>query len=275
MHPVLFQFGAIAIPSYGVLAAIGVLAALGLSHRTARVSALDPRHLWNILVLGVFAALVISRLTLIVINLSNLRAHPRWLLALALVHHPLLAAIGMGGAALAVAIYLAWAQLPMLAVADALAAPLAVGIVFEQVGALLAGSGYGIDASIPWAVTYSSTYAARWSGTPLGVALHPAQAYAALGSLLIAGVALLCPRLLSRRRPGDIAGLALIGAGIVVFLTENFRDWEGRGVVFHGRADAPQVGAVLLVLLGGILLADLKLPQGDNPPNAPSGASHG
>ena len=275
MHPVLFQFGVIAIPSYGVLAAVGVLAALALSHWTARVSALDPRHLWNILVLGVFSALVVSRLTLIVINLSNLRVHPRWLLALALVHHPLLAAIGIGGAAIAAGVYLAWARLPVLAVADALAAPLALGIVFEQLGALLAGSGYGSDASIPWAVTYSSTYAARWSGTPLGVALHPVQAYAAVGSLLIAGLAWLSRRLLPGRRTGDIAGLALIAAGIVLFLTENFRDWEGRGVVLHGRADAPQLVAVVFVLFGGVLLADLNPNPGGNPPATPSGALHG
>ena len=187
MHPVLFQFGVIAIPSYGVLAAVGVLAALALSHWTARVSALDPRHLWNILVLGVFSALVVSRLTLIVINLSNLRVHPRWLLALALVHHPLLAAIGIGGAAIAAGVYLAWARLPVLAVADALAAPLALGIVFEQLGALLAGSGYGSDASIPWAVTYSSTYAARWSGTRRGCSTVVSRAAAGYSSVRWSG----------------------------------------------------------------------------------------
>ena len=31
-----------------------------------------------------------------------------------------------------------------------------------------------------WAVTYNDPLAARWSGTPLGVPLHPVQAYSAL-----------------------------------------------------------------------------------------------
>ena len=275
VHPVLFQIGAFAIPSYGVAAAVGILLALALSHWTARTagleSRLDSRHLWNILVLGVFSALVVSRLFLIVLNLSDLRHHPRWLLAIAIVHHPLLAAVGLLGAAVAAVVYLRWARLPALPVLDALTAPLAVATAFEQVGALLAGSGYGSDSTAPWAVTYSSEMAARWSGTPLGVALHPVQAYAALASVAIAALALLLARFLPARRPGDIAGPCLIAAGVALFLTENFRDWEGRGVLFHGYADAPQLAAIALVLVGGLVLTDF----GRKPDATDEGAAHG
>ncbi len=34
-----------------------------------------------------------------------------------------------------------------------------------------------------WAVIYTSPLAARWSGTPLGIPLHPVQGYAALAFL--------------------------------------------------------------------------------------------
>ena len=271
MHPALFHLGAFVIPSYGVAAALGILLALALSHLTARSAGLDPRHLWNILVLGVFSALVVSRLFLIVLNLSDLRHHPRWLLAIAIVHHPLLAAAGLLGAAVATVVYLRWAQLPALPVLDALSAPLAVAAAFEQVGALLAGSGYGSDSTARWAVTYSSEMAARWSGTPLGVALHPVQAYAALAALAIAALALLLARFLPARRPGDIAGPCLIAAGVALFLTENFRDWEARGVLFHGAVDAPQLAAIALVLVGGLVLTDF----GRKPDATDEGAAHG
>jgi prolipoprotein diacylglyceryltransferase len=115
---------------------------------------------------------------------SDLRRHPAWLLAVAMVHHPLLAAVGIFAGGVAVLIYIRWARLPSLAVADCLAAPIALGIAAEQVGALLAGSDFGREsaaASELGAVTYSSALAARWSGTPLGVAaVYPVQAYAAL-----------------------------------------------------------------------------------------------
>ena len=127
---------------------MGVLLALWLAQITARRAGLDPRHAWNLLVLAVFSSLVASRLLLIAMNLSDLRRHPRWLLAVAMVHHPLLAAVGFAGAGIAVAIYIRWARLPLLTVTDALVAPLSVGMALEQAGALLAGSGFGSETAV-------------------------------------------------------------------------------------------------------------------------------
>ena len=259
MHPVLFQIGSLVVPSYGVAAAGGVLLALGLAQRTARLAGLDPRHAWNVLILGVFSALVASRLLLILMNLSDLRSHPRWLLAVAMVHHPLLTAAGMAGAGISAVVYIGWARLPWRLVADALAGPVSVGMAAEQVGALLAGSDFGTETRVAWAVTYSSELAARWSGTPLGVALHPVQAYAALGWLTVAALALvLLASRGSERRTGDVAGVWLMANGMLLFLTEMFRDWEGRGVLFGYRLDAPQLVALGMVLVGGFVLLDLR-----------------
>jgi phosphatidylglycerol:prolipoprotein diacylglycerol transferase len=257
VHPVLFQAGSLLVPSYGACAAVGVLLALWLAQFTARRTGLDPRHAWNMLVLAVFASLTVSRLVLIVMNLSDLRRHPAWLLAVAMVHHPLLAAVGIFAGGVAVLIYIRWAKLPSLAVADCLAAPIALGIAAEQVGALLAGSDFGREsgaASELGAVMYSSALAARWSGTPLGVAVYPVQAYAAVGALVLAAITFVW--LLLPRRAGDVAGVWLIGAGVLLCLTEGFRDWEGRGVVLRGIADIPQLVGLGMVVLGGAVLWD-------------------
>jgi phosphatidylglycerol:prolipoprotein diacylglycerol transferase len=254
MHPVLFQFGPLMVPSYGAMASLGVLLALGLAQWTARRSGLDARHAWNMLVLAVFAALAVSRLLLIAMNLSDLRQHPAWLLAVAMVHHPLLAAVGIVGALSAVFGYVRWAKLPLAAAADCVAAPVALGLAAEQLGALLAGSDYGRETASAWAVTYSSPLAARWSGTPLGVPLYPVQAYAALGALMLAIVCFGWFRL--AKRPGDVAGVWLVGLGVLLFMTEMFRDWEGRGVVLSGLSDIPQLVGLGLVVLGGLVLVD-------------------
>jgi phosphatidylglycerol:prolipoprotein diacylglycerol transferase len=259
MHPVLFQLGSFVVPSYGAAAAVGVLLALWLAQFTARRAGLDPRHAWNILVLAVFSALVASRLLLIGLNLSDLRKHPRWLLTVAMIHHPLLAGAGVAGALVAFAIYIRWARLPLLKASDVLAAPISVGIAAEQMGALLAGSGFGTDCTRAWAITYTSGFAARWSGTPLGVPLHPVQAYAAVGSLTVAALTLVLlspPKGDAARRTGDATGVWLIANGILLFVTEIFRDWEGRGVLLRGSVDAPQLVALGMVLVGGLLLAD-------------------
>lgn len=268
MHPVLFQVGSLLVPSYGVCAALGILLALTLAQSTARKAGIAtesaPRHAWNMIVLAVFASLATSRLLLIAMNLSDLRRHPAWLLAVAMVSHPLLTAAGTSGAAVAVIWYARWARLPLAAVADCLAAPVALGMAAEQVGALFKGSDFGLAVLIPgaWAVTYTSPLAARWSGTPLGVPLYPVQAYAALGALLLA-VICFGWMFLARRR-GDVAGVWLLGAGSLLFVTEMYRDWEGRGVLFGGRVDIPQLVGLGMVVCGGLVLWEWPLRKQTN-----------
>jgi phosphatidylglycerol:prolipoprotein diacylglycerol transferase len=292
VHPVLFHLGSILIPSYGAVTALGVLLALFLAERTARIAGLDAGKVWNLCVIALFAALVGSRLLLVAHNWSALRLHPTWLLGLAMIHHPLLGALGALAAAVVAVRYVRWQRLPFWQAADALAAPVALGLAFEQWGALLAGSGYGIEArgiAARWAVTYTHPLAQLWSGAPLGVALHPVQAYAALAFLFLAiflmafcqGTTSVVPQnpekeeralapegkflglfpsscLSYCRQPGDLAGLFLLGAGVAIYFTEFWRDQAGRGALPGGALDGPQLAAMLMVVLGGLALMERK-----------------
>jgi phosphatidylglycerol:prolipoprotein diacylglycerol transferase len=272
MHPVLFSIGALLIPSYGAAAALGVVLALLLSQRTARMARLNPAAVWNLAIVSLFAALVSQRLMLVALNWGDLRRHPSWMLALAMIHHPLLAAAG-ALAGLGSALLLQRRQkMPFWATADALAAPLALGLAFEQLGALLAGSGYGTETAVRWAVTYTDPLAARWSGTPLGVPLHPVQAYAALAYLTLAVFLLVW--LPVRRQPGDVAGLWLMATGAALYMTELCRDPEGRGSLLGGALDGPQAAAVLLVLAGALALMERKA-SGSPTDGAKIEADHG
>ena len=257
MHPVLLPIGSILIPAYGALAALGVLLALFLAQRTARIVGVDAGQVWNLCVVALFAALLGQRLLLVAMNWSELRRHPSWLLGLGMVHHPLLGAAGALAGAGSAVLYARWKRLPLGTTADALAAPLALGLAFEQLGALLAGSGYGTEAAVRWAVTYTNPLAARWSGTPLGIPLHPVQAYVALAFLTLS--ILLLVGLPARRQQGDGAGLWLLGTGVAVFITEFWRDPEGRGALLGGALDGPQAAAVVLVLMGGLILLERKM----------------
>ncbi|MGA8727260.1 MAG: prolipoprotein diacylglyceryl transferase family protein [Terracidiphilus sp.] len=252
MYPVLIHIGPFLIPSYGAMAALGILFALTLALRTARILGVNPNHLWNLCIVALFTALAGSRLLLVIVNWTVVRRHPIWLFSLAMIHHPLLAAVGSFFALIAAAIYARWRRMPLRSTADAVAAPLALCLAFEQFGALLAGSGYGTETSVRWSVVYTNPLAARWSGAPLGVPLHPVQAYAALAFLTIA-ISLLV-WLPYRRQHGDIAGLWLLSTGAAVYFTEFWRDSEGRGALLHGLLDGPQVAAIALVLAGALLL---------------------
>ena len=256
VHPVLFHIGAVLIPSYGAMAAVGVLLALFFALRTARIAGVDAGQLWNLCIWSLFAALLTQRLLLAAVNLGNLRRHPQWMLALAMIHHPLLTAAGALAGVGTALLYALRKRLPLSTTADALAAPLALGLAFEQLGALLAGSGYGVEAgtgiAARWAVTYTDPLAARWSGTPLGVPLHPVQVYAALAFLTLS--ILLLVWLPMRRQQGDVAGIWLLGTGVTVYITELWRDSEGRGAMLGGALDGPQAAAILMVLAGGFVL---------------------
>jgi phosphatidylglycerol---prolipoprotein diacylglyceryl transferase len=258
VHPVLFHVGSILIPTYGVVAAAGALLALLTAQRAAPVAGVSAAHLWNLCVVSLCAALVAERLLLVAANWSALRRHPAWMLALAMVHHPLLAGVGAAAGLGVAGWYARRYRMPLRATADALAPPLALGLAFEQLGALFAGSGFGVAAApgLPWAVTYRSPQAALWSGTPLGVPLHPVEAYAALAYLALAAV--LFVWLPKRQRPGDVAGVFLMGAGALIYFTELWRDPEGRGLVLKVALDGPQMAAVGMVLLGALVLRERK-----------------
>jgi phosphatidylglycerol---prolipoprotein diacylglyceryl transferase len=259
VHPVLIKIGALAIPSFGALAAIGVLLALFLAQRTARTVGVAPNHVWNLSVVALFVALAGSRLLLVGINWHDLRRHPLWTFGLSTIHSPLLAGIVALLGALAAFWYMRWQRMPWAATLDVLSAPLVLALACEQWGALLAGSDYGTDSSVPWAVIYTHPLAARWSGTPLGIPLHPVQAYAALAYLTLA-IALLV-FLPLRRQPGDAAGFALMGIGVALYVTEFWRDREGRGPLLHGALDGPQVAAILLVAGGALMLRARREPK--------------
>ena len=260
MHPILFHIGAIVVPTYGAVAALGVLLALGLTQRTARLAGVDGGKLWNLAILSLFAALAAARLLLIAANWGTLRLHPAWLLGLAMAHHPLLGVTGAAAGAGCAFWYARSRHMPLAATADALAPPLALGLAFEQLGALAAGSGYGLAAGpgLPWAVAYSNPIAMLLSGTPLGPKLHPVQAYAALAFLALA--LLLLVWLPAERRRGDVAGLWLMGMGAALYLTELWRDREGRGSLLHGALDGPQIAAILFVIAGAVALRERAAP---------------
>jgi phosphatidylglycerol:prolipoprotein diacylglycerol transferase len=222
----------------------------------------NPAQVWNVCVIALFTALVGSRLLLVLVNRRELKAHPMWMIGLATIHSPWLAGAGVLIGGLTAFAYMRWQHLPCMATLDALAPPLTIGLALEQVGALLAGAGFGTETTVRWAIVYTHPLAHRWSGTPLGIPLHPVQAYAALAYATLA--VLLLVAMPMRRQAGDIAGVALIGIAVSLYITEFWREPAGRGPVLRGALDAPQVAAIVLVAAGGLVLMQRERAAADN-----------
>ncbi|QNI31387.1 prolipoprotein diacylglyceryl transferase [Alloacidobacterium dinghuense] len=249
MHPRLFQFGHIAIPTYGVLVAIALVAALAMAVHTARRLALDPNKIWNLSLIGIFTALLGSRLILVLVHLSDFLAHPFWMLGLVTIRSR---GIVYGGILLAICAcigYILSVGLPLRRTLDCLAPAVALGLAISSLGAFAAGSDYGTPTDKPWGIIYKHGLAALWSGTPLGVRLHPVQPYEALTLFLL--LALLLLWLSRQRHDGDVAGTFLFAYGVALYFLDFYRG--DRSFVFQGAISLTQILAAALMLAGAAL----------------------
>src|SRR5271170_1464852 len=201
MHPYLFHSGHLLLPTFGVLAALGLMAALTLSLRTAAIVGLNPDKLWNAGLFTLLSAFVLSRLLLIAANLHNFLAYPILLLTV-----PSLTSTGILLTLLATLIYLRLRRLPIL---DTLRAwsPCATLIwAFLALGHFAEGSDAGLPTTLPWGMSIP----------PDHTRLHPVALYAALAAAAL--TLILLRQLRHRRHPGDTFALALAATGATQFL---------------------------------------------------------
>jgi len=207
MHPSLLHIGFLTIPTYGLLAAAGLMLALVLSLRTASVAGLSPDRIWNAGLFTLIAAFVLSRLLLIVENLHTFWAFPVLLLMV-----PSLTPLGLALTAVVSLIYLRTRNLDILSTLDAWAPCGTLAWAFLALGHFAEGSDPGLPSRLPWTVTLQSS----------SLRLHPVAIYAAIVAILLTPMLLV--QLPLRRRAGDTAAIALAASGVAQFLLSFLRE---------------------------------------------------
>jgi phosphatidylglycerol:prolipoprotein diacylglycerol transferase len=222
LHPLLYHFGHLAIPTYGALIALALVAGLAALIQFARRLGLDPNKLWMLGLIGILTTLIAARLLLAIEYFGAFRQHPFWVLGLTSLQSRwiIYAAAAIG---LAAAILYALAEgLPLLRVLDCIAPCAALGFAISGIGAFLAGVDFGLPAvGSGWAVTYTSPFSAFWYHTPFGVRLYPVQIYEVIASLAI--FAALLWRLPRRAQDGELAGAWLFLYAIAGFFLDFYR----------------------------------------------------
>jgi len=201
MHPYLIHSGHLLLPTFGVLAAVGLMAALTLSIRTATTVGLNPERLWNAGLFSLLAAFALSRLLLIVTNLHDFLAYPILLLMM-----PSLNTTGILLTILATAIYLRLRHLPLLDTLDAWSPCATLTWAFLALGHFAEGSDAGLPTNLPWGIAIP----------PNSLRLHPVALYAAVVAIILTIV--LLRQLPRRTHPGDTFALALAASGTAQFL---------------------------------------------------------
>ena len=229
MHPSLLHLGPITLPTFGALAAVGLMLALALSQRTARLTGVDPDSVWDAGLFAILAAFILSRLLLVATHFASFRQYPILLLAV-----PSLTPTGLLLTAIATFLWLHFKRIPILPALDAWAPCATLVWAFLALGHFAEGSDPGLPTTLPWGI--------RMPGD--AAPLHPVAVYTAIVALLLTVVGY------SRLRRGHSAALTLIAAGTAQFLLSFVRQ-PGLGAI--AGLDALQLVALGMIVAGCIL----------------------
>ena len=236
-----FQALGLTIPMYGVMSALGMLAAfvlLGLTRKHTRFSedqALSAA-LWAI-IMGFLGAKVLYW----IVEIDQIIADPSYLLHTLREGFVFYGALigGLGG----VAIYSLRKKLPFFSLTDYFIPGLVIGHAFGRIGCFFAGCCYGMECETPISVVFPSGGAA-----PAGIPLLPTQLMESAFLFLLC--AFLVWRLTKKKPFGTVSGWYMVLYGVWRFVIEFFRSDE-RGAV--GALSTSQFIS-LFVFAGGVAL---------------------
>ncbi|HEY4265685.1 MAG TPA: prolipoprotein diacylglyceryl transferase [Micropepsaceae bacterium] len=130
---------------------------------------------------------------------------------------------GLIGVVLAILLFCRSRKLPLLAIADLIAAATPIGLFFGRIANFINGELWGKITDVPWAMVFPNAL-------PPGVPRHPSQIYEALmeGMLLFFILRILIVNFQVHRRPGMVVGWFLTFYGLFRFIAEFFRDSESK-----------------------------------------------
>lgn len=227
MHPILFKIGSFPIGTYGLLLTLGFFLALGLAMRLGRRNGVAPEALSDLAISLLLAGVIGSRVLMIVVDQIN--GAP---LSQAFDVNYLRAGGAIHGGIIAGVLVFFWRirrlHLPLALTLDCITPAVALGQAIGRLGCFAAGCCYGTECHLPWAVTFTNADAGMYSGTPLGMPLHPVQLYTFVANLAIVGLLLGVHK--HRRFAGQVSACYFILEGIGRMVTEIWRADLDRGV---------------------------------------------
>jgi phosphatidylglycerol:prolipoprotein diacylglycerol transferase len=205
MHPHLARIGPVTIPTFGAVAALGLVMAIVLAARGARTLRINEDVMWNLCLVSAAGTLLLSRLIIIAQVGKAFLHYPLYILTL-----PTVTRYGLMAALLSGAAYALVHRMPMLLTVDAIAPAILLLQGALHIGTLFSGDDVG-------------SVTAAWPGriVPGAIGFHPVALYA--GVLCLAACGLTWWYLSRESQPGETFGLALVLSALVRFFVDQFR----------------------------------------------------
>ena len=222
MHNDLFSIGPFTVHGYGLMIAIGVLAALFTGEARAKKRNMDGDVLYIMTPLCVVLGFMAAKVLFCIVEWKTFLADPMG----TVFGSGFVVYGGILGGVLVAYLYCKWKKLSFIDYFDLMMPSVALAQAFGRIGCFLAGCCYGreTDSWIGIAFT-NSDYA------PNGVKMIPTQLLSSAGMFVIAGILFWYGR--SERRKGRVAALYMILYSIGRFCIEFLRnDYRGEVGIF-------------------------------------------
>ncbi|GAB4431102.1 MAG: prolipoprotein diacylglyceryl transferase [bacterium] len=224
MFPELFRIGDIAVHTYGLMIAIGIILAMIVVKKECRRIGIDGDKVVDTLFWGIWAGIIGSRILYVLYFPEEFRNNFVEVFKVwkgGLVFH--------GGiiAAVPVVIYLLRKhKIEVIKATDAVALGIPLAHFFGRLGCFSAGCCYGEVCELPWAVRFTHPLTIA----PKNIPLHPTQLYEAFLNLALFIILFVLRKRV--KKSGGILGIYLIGYGSIRFFVELFRG-DPRGIYMN------------------------------------------
>ena len=238
MRPILFEVLGMPIYGYGLMIAIGIIAAALLLNYRAKKRNYNEDHIFNMLIVAVVAGIIGGKLLYLIVEYKEVLADP--IGAIKNIGQGFVVYGAIFGGFLAVVLYCKKRKWNALAVVDLAIPSVALGQAFGRIGCFLAGCCYGAETSCFLGVEFAAS-----SMAPSGVHLHPTQLYSSLFNFLLAFFLLWYDK--RKKNEGATFSMYLIVYSIGRFLVEFLRA-DPRGNV--GFLSTSQFIAIFTFIIG-------------------------
>ena len=241
MLPTLNILG-LTIPMYGVMTAVGMLAAFLLLLKTSKYVRFTEDQILSAALWAIISGFLGAKILYWLVEIKQVIANPHYLLETLREGFVFYGALigGLGG----VAIYAARHKLPYLAFVDLFSPSLVLAHAFGRIGCFFAGCCYGMECDCAISVVFP-----KGAVAPAGVPLLPTQL---MESAFLFLLTFILVRLLKKEKTfGVVASWYMILYGAWRFAIEFFRNDE-RG--FIGALSTSQFISIFAVAAGVLLL---------------------
>lgn len=241
----LFHIGPFTVYGYGLMIAIGVMAAWITAEYRAKKLKMQNEHVFFLVIWCLAGGLICSKLLFWFTEWEEIVKNPGFLLDT--MRDGYVVYGGIIGGVLAGWLYCRIKKLSFPAFFDLMAPSVALAQGFGRIGCLMSGCCYGRETDGGFCITFHNSDFA-----PNDVPLIPTQIYSSILDFLHFGILLILAR--KKRADGQVGACYLIFYSIGRFILEFFRGDLIRGSV--GSLSTSQFISIFTLLAGMVLLAE-------------------